>query len=412
MLRKFVTASAVVTLFSSLQSVYADDAGLSRVRAMLESGRETVRIVCFGDSVTGVYYHTGGRRAWPDMLRIALKKQYPKAKIEVFNTGVSGNTTDAALQRIERDVIAKKPHVVNVMFGLNDVVAGNRPAYRENLKTIIRRCRDAGAAVVLCTPNSVYPNAARPMSTVAEYAEIVRDVAQKESVALADCFRAYEDVRRRDATEWMLLMSEDIHPCMGGHRLFAETAARAISGESVSLADAPPLSDALQFTLARLKASQPVNVVAMPPYDKIVPDVLKEFFPTARVDVTTWPVEGQSLDAMEAWSKGIRAKSPTLVVLAVPVGANAKDDEAFIRSYNWIINWSTSYQLAAWDLMFILPNVTASTESNNCRHTDLARRIIAGYDAEYIDRKDGDRRSARQIVSEWVGQRMNKPHGD
>jgi len=56
---------------------------------MLEAGQEPVRIVCFGDSVTGVYYHTGGRRAWTDMLGIALGKAYPKAKVEMFNAGIS-----------------------------------------------------------------------------------------------------------------------------------------------------------------------------------------------------------------------------------------------------------------------------------------------------------------------------------
>ena len=86
-----------------------DSSDLAQVTAKLESGDEIVRIVCFGDSVTGVYYHTGGRRAWPDMLNIALKKQYPKAKIEVFNAGISGNATSDALDRIDRDVIGASP---------------------------------------------------------------------------------------------------------------------------------------------------------------------------------------------------------------------------------------------------------------------------------------------------------------
>lgn len=39
---------------------------------LLSEARESVRIVCFGDSITGTYYHSGGRRAWPEMLQIAL----------------------------------------------------------------------------------------------------------------------------------------------------------------------------------------------------------------------------------------------------------------------------------------------------------------------------------------------------
>jgi len=43
------------------------------------------------------------------------------------------------------------------MFGLNDITKQQSPLYPQNLKAIIDRCRDAGAAVVLCTLNSVQP---------------------------------------------------------------------------------------------------------------------------------------------------------------------------------------------------------------------------------------------------------------
>ena len=42
------------------------------------------------------------------------------------------------------------------------------------------------------------------------------------------------------------MMNEDNHPCMAGHKLFAETVAEAISGKRISLAAVPPLADTLQ----------------------------------------------------------------------------------------------------------------------------------------------------------------------
>src|SRR5262245_46795183 len=63
-------------------------------------------IVCLGDSVTGVYYHTGGVRAYPEILEIALKKGYPAAEIRVINAGISGNTTQNGLDRLDRDVLS------------------------------------------------------------------------------------------------------------------------------------------------------------------------------------------------------------------------------------------------------------------------------------------------------------------
>jgi acyl-CoA thioesterase I len=403
-LRVFIPAILMV-LAGPLRIFAADSPSLAQVTAMLEAGQQTVRIVCLGDSVTGVYYHTGGRRAWPDMLAIALKKAYPRAKIEMFNAGISGHTTGAGLARIDHDVIGHKPHLVAVMFGLNDIGLGNRQTYRDNLRTIVRRCRESGAAVVLCTPNSVYPNDYRPMAAVAEFSQIVRDVAQELSVPVADNFRAYEDVRRKSPTEWMLLMSEDIHPCMDGHKLFAETVAETVSGKRISLADVPPPADTLRFTLARLKAGQPVNVIAMPPYDRIIREVLIERFPGARIKVTTWPVQGQSLSAMVEWSKGIRDRKPHLVIPAVPADAADKDEEWFIRNYHWIVSWGVAYERAEWDLLPILPSVTAPLAPGEVHRAELARRIIAGSDVEYVDRRDGDARPARQVLSEWVALR-------
>ena len=83
---------------------------------------QAVKIVCFGDSVTGVYYHTGGRRAYTAMVGVALSGAFPKAGVTAINAGISGNTTADGLKRMQKDVLAHKPDLVTVMFGLNDMV--------------------------------------------------------------------------------------------------------------------------------------------------------------------------------------------------------------------------------------------------------------------------------------------------
>jgi hypothetical protein len=88
---------------------------------LLSAGAGDVRIVCFGDSITGIYYHTGGLRAWPELLELALRQEFPKAAVKVFNAGISGNTSTAALARMQRDVLDRQPHLVVAMFGMNDI---------------------------------------------------------------------------------------------------------------------------------------------------------------------------------------------------------------------------------------------------------------------------------------------------
>ena len=48
-------------------------AALPKTQAKL-AAHEPVTIVCLGDSVTGIYYHTGGRRAYPEMIAVGLKE--------------------------------------------------------------------------------------------------------------------------------------------------------------------------------------------------------------------------------------------------------------------------------------------------------------------------------------------------
>ncbi|MEO1996712.1 MAG: GDSL-type esterase/lipase family protein [Planctomycetaceae bacterium] len=131
------------------------------VKSRMAAGLPT-RIVCFGDSITGVYYHSGSQRAWCDMLGIALRKAYPHARLEMVNAGISGHTTVQALARIEKDVLDRKPHLVVVKFGMNDVARGPVGQFKTNLASIVRRCRAVKSAVVLCTPNSVFEKYGTP----------------------------------------------------------------------------------------------------------------------------------------------------------------------------------------------------------------------------------------------------------
>jgi lysophospholipase L1-like esterase len=111
------------------------------------SGPETVilsgeNIICFGDSLTF------GSGAPPD-------KSYPAQLAEmigkpVINSGVPGDTTDMALRRLERDVLAKSPRIVMITLGGNDLKNGvdKNIAFR-NLKEIVAAIQASEALVVL-----------------------------------------------------------------------------------------------------------------------------------------------------------------------------------------------------------------------------------------------------------------------
>ena len=429
-LKLIVLAACLVSARTSADEPDTSDRRirLNEIAGRLDSGQMT-RIVCFGDSITGAYYHTGGVRAWCDMLGMALQQANPRANVDMINAGVSGHTTVNALARIDADVIAKQPHLVVVMFGMNDVTRVPLAEYRENLRLIVTRCEDSGAAVVLCTPNSVYENPARPNDRLAMFSGAVRQLADELNLHLVDCFTAWQQMRDDDPAGWMLMMSDTIHPNMNGHRVFAELMTQQICGKQVSLATTPTPFDALQHTFDHLTQQQPVKLVAMPPFDVMLPEVLRKHFPDAVINVTTWPVEGQSMADMAEWAKQIRAMKPNLVIPFVAATTPSADDEQFVHDYEWVLNWSFQFAGRPWDVVPVLPSVlqvppddvsgdnpdAEPVTQENADQTsvdvaaaldraELVNRIVLGKDVQFIDRSRTDARPAEQVVNEWVAE--------
>jgi len=86
----------------------------------------------------------------------------------------------------------------------------------------------------------------------------------------------------------------------------------------------------------------------------------------------------------------------------VPAAADADNEEAFIRSYAWVLNWSIDFGHLTWDRMVIRPSVTGPLGPDQKQSEDLARRIILGADAACVQRPSGDQRPAAEIVRDYL----------
>ncbi len=117
-----------------------------------------VRIVAMGDSTTaGTPAFKSPREAPPagrgdetSQYAYWLMKGHPEW--EVINQGVNAERSDVIAARFDADVIAKKPAVVVIIAGVNDVYQG-RPAQhvKEQLALMYARARAAGIRVVAGT---------------------------------------------------------------------------------------------------------------------------------------------------------------------------------------------------------------------------------------------------------------------
>jgi hypothetical protein len=293
------------------------------------------------------------------------------------------------------------------MFALNDMARVPINEYRANLKTIVAKCRGAGAEVMLCTPNGVIATPGRSVEKLAEYCDALRAVARAEKVPVCDSLAAYDAFKARDPAAWRKLLSDEFHPNMDGHKITAEAIAQIVTGRPISLKDVGPPQPAIPRTLARLKSGEPVRVLAMPPYDTLIGPALKTLVPAAKVEVTAWPTAGRSLPQLEADAKPIREKKPDLVLVAVPASARADSDEQAIRSWCWILNWSLSFGHQEWDVVGIPPSVARTDLTGDERKRDaLARHMIRAQDLSLIERKPGDASPAEKIVGDWLAEQM------
>lgn len=383
-------------------------AAANRQRDMprIDSAITPFRIVCLGDSVTGVYYHTGGQRAYPEMLELALQSQQPDAAIRVINAGISGHTTADGLARLETDVLHHRPNVVTISFGLNDVTRVPADQFRTNLELLIDRCTTQKCQVVLCTPNAVIETSDRPIARIDEYSDIIRSVGREKSVPVCDQYRAGQRLMQRAPQTWRLTMSDAIHPNMDGHKRMAEELCRTLTGSTKSLQSIGPPRPILSNTLRKLSASQPLKIVTTDTLQEIIPTAILQLKAAAAIELTSLNTVGKSLPQLrQEVNSQVRARKPDLVVLTIPADTTVENEEQLIDSVSWILNGSLSFGRQEWDCVVVDPavlNPAAATAS----HSNMIRRLVAAQHLELIDRNADDISSAEEIIARWFnGQR-------
>ena len=192
------------------------------------------RIVFLGDSITqaGV-----GPKGYVTMVKTVLGEKHKDLGVEVIGAGISGNKVPDIQKRLEKDVLAKKPTVVVVYIGINDVWHGetdpkrgtSKADFESGLRDVIGRVKESGARVVLCTPTVIGEKKAGANKLDAqldEYAGISRKVAADTGARLCDLRKAFVDhlaTNNADDKEKGVLTSDRVHLNEAGNKLVADT---------------------------------------------------------------------------------------------------------------------------------------------------------------------------------------------
>lgn len=189
------------------------------------------RIVFLGDSITAAAVREHG---FITLIGEYVRKELPDWNLELIGAGISGNKVPDLQRRLDRDVLSKKPDIVVVYIGINDVWHWNRnagtpkEAYESGLREIVRKIQQAGAQVLLCTPSVIGEktdgsNRFDPM--LDEYAAISRKVARAHRCGLLDLRRRFlAELKRRnkDNRAKGVLTTDGVHLNAAGNRFVAE----------------------------------------------------------------------------------------------------------------------------------------------------------------------------------------------
>lgn len=190
----------------------------AKTRGSLEAGR-SVTIVTYGDSITAGF---AVRRGFPSFWREMLQNKYPKAKIELVNSGISGDTTLDGLARLDWSVLSYEPDLVTINFGINDCVLSlDLAEFEENFVEMVRRIRSGPASEVLLL--SSQPLETPPYDKwVQDYYQAVERVALEMDVGFVDVFGAWMERVNQGTPLSSLILSGLDHPNEAGYRIIAE----------------------------------------------------------------------------------------------------------------------------------------------------------------------------------------------
>jgi acyl-CoA thioesterase-1 len=179
------------------------------------------RILAFGDSLFAGY-RVGRNQSYPAQLQEALRSRGINAR--VTNAGVSGDTTADGLHRLRFvvDGMDRRPDLVIVELGGNDLLRGISPAEtRANLAAILAELEKRKVAVLLMGMRAP-PNMGAAF--VDEFDGIYPALAKEYGAALVPFFQ--QPVYDKPA----LLQQDHVHPTAGGIAALVAATADDVAG--------------------------------------------------------------------------------------------------------------------------------------------------------------------------------------
>ena len=161
------------------------------------------KIVFFGDSIT---QQGAGPKGYITKMDSLIRQNHLENDYELVGAGISGHKVYDLYLRMDADVIAKKPDLVVIYIGINDVWhkrtsgTGTDPdRFDRFYRAIINKLKENNIKVILCTPSVIgertdFTNELD--GDLNSYSNAVRNIAKDFSLPVCDLRQAFLDYIR------------------------------------------------------------------------------------------------------------------------------------------------------------------------------------------------------------------------
>jgi lysophospholipase L1-like esterase len=197
---------------------------------------QKTRFMAFGDSLTegklrpfgaGVLFDAGPH-SYPSTLRRLLTERYAGQDLTVDNEGVGGERADASFERFLGEIATKRPEVVLLMHGVNDLIADGGEDIKilrtaDAIDELTEIALDRGISTFVATLPPLGPGGkASCQECVAPLNERIRSSAAARGAVLVDVYEAWGG--KPDP----LMGPDGIHPTEAGYEAIAKAFFEAI----------------------------------------------------------------------------------------------------------------------------------------------------------------------------------------
>jgi acyl-CoA thioesterase-1 len=195
---------------------------------------------------------------------------------KVINAGIPGQTTAEIDERVEKELNAYSPNVVVVFAGMNDAVNDAKFLSPEasglHLESIVRKCRQHGARVLLVTVHQ--PDIVRlmqrhsakaygdrtPEQRIRELNAVIQSVATKDHIPVVNFAQALEQ-HGGATTEWS---TDGVHLTARGYALLADIVFERLQQTGGDIQSLLCLGDSLTFGIGVRQANAPESAETYP----------------------------------------------------------------------------------------------------------------------------------------------------